>query len=153
MFRPIAAALLCLAAAAGCADGPALPDRTEAEAELRRASAAFDRAVVTANAADLNEILADDYSYVTAEGELRDKPTQIATITSGQLQVMSAGSEDVTIRWIGDDDALLIGRFPARIRSGDEEVTINARHSTIWTRDDGRWRLRHQHASLIPQRR
>ena len=153
MIRPVAAAFLCLAAAPGCADGPALPDRTEAENQLRRANAAYDRAVVTANAAELDEILADDYRYVTAEGEVRDKPTQIATMTSGRLQIMSAGSEEVTIRWIGDDDALLIGRFPARIRSGEEEMIINARYSTIWTRDDGRWRLRHQHASLIPQRR
>ena len=76
----------------------------------------------------------------------------IATITSGRLQVMSAGSEDVGVRWIGDD-ALLVGRFPARVRSGDRTISINERYSALWSRQDGRWRLRHEHSSLIPDRR
>ena len=97
-------------------------------------------------------ILAEDYSYVTAEGEVRDKVTQIASLTSGQMQIMSAGSEEVAIRWIGDD-ALMIGRFPARVRSGGRTIEINERYSALWSREDGRWRIRHEHASLIPDPR
>ena len=145
--RPAALALLLLAAAS-CAGNGGAPDRSVAEAEVRRANAAYDRAVVTADAAALNEILARDYSYVTADGEVRDKVTQIANLTSGRFQIMSAGSEQVTVRWIGDD-ALLIGRFPARVRQGERETRIDERYSALWSREDGRWRLRHEHASLI----
>ena len=137
--------------AAGCDQVAVGQDRTEAESQLRQANAEYDRAIVTANAAALHQILADDYVYVTAEGEVRDRPTQIANLTSGRLQVMSAGSENVEIRWIGDH-ALLIGRFPARIHSGGRQFAINERYSALWTRDGDRWRLRHEHASLIPQR-
>ena len=139
-------------ALAGCAQGGAPADRAGAEAELRRANQVYDRAIVTADAAALEAILADDYSYVTAEGEVRDRITHIATLTSGRLQVMSAGSEEVSVRWIGDQ-ALMIGRFPARVTMGGRSFTINERYSALWSRQDGRWRLRHEHASLIPDRR
>lgn len=147
-----AAFLAAALALAGCGGDRPPADRTEAESELRRANADYDRAIVTGDAAALDAILADDYSYVTAEGEVRDKVTQIAALTSGQMQIMSAGSEDVAIRWIGDD-ALMIGRFPARVRSGGRTVQIDERYSALWSREDGRWRLRHEHASLIPDRR
>ena len=150
MRRP-ALLLALLLAAAGCAEDAVVEGRVEAENQLRAANADYDRAIVTADAAALNEILAEDYIYVTAEGEVRDKPTQIVNLTSGRFQVMSAGSEDVQIRWIGDH-ALMIGRFPARLRRDDGEVRINERYSTLWTREGGRWRLRHEHASLIPER-
>ena len=150
MRRPALLVALLLAAA-GCAEDAVVEDRVEAENQLRVANADYDRAIVTADAAALDEILADDYVYVTAEGEVRDKPTQIVNLTSGRFQLMSAGSEDVQIRWIGDH-ALMIGRFPARLRRDDGEVRINERYSTLWTREGGRWRLRHEHASLIPDR-
>lgn len=144
--------LAAVLALAGCADNGPPADRSEAESQLRQANAAYDRAIVTADAAALDALLADDYSYVTAEGEVRDKATQIANLTSNRMQVMSAGSEDVTIRWIGDH-ALVIGRFPARIHVGSATVPMNERYSSLWSRQDGRWRLRHEHASLIPERR
>jgi uncharacterized protein (TIGR02246 family) len=137
------------ALAFGCSEVSAVQDRTEAERQVRQANADYDRAIVTADAAALDSIMSDDFVHVTAEGEVRDKTTQIATITSGRLQVMSAGSEDVGLRWIGDD-ALLVGRFPARVRMGERTITINERYSTLWSRMDGRWRLRHEHSSLIP---
>lgn len=141
-----------VALAFGCGEVGAVQDRTEAEQQVRQANADYDRAIVTADAAALDSIMSEDFVHVTAQGEVRDKPTQIATITSGRLQVMSAGSEDVGVRWIGDD-ALLVGRFPARVRSGDRTISINERYSALWSRQDGRWRLRHEHSSLIPDRR
>ena len=140
------------ALAIGCSEVSAVQDRSEAERQVLQANADYDRAIVTADAAALDLIMSEDFVHVTAEGEVRDKPTQIATITSGRLQVMSAGSEDVALRWI-DDDALLVGRFPARVRSGDRTISINERYSALWSRQNGRWRLRHEHSSLIPDRR
>ena len=145
-------ALPFLLIAAACAEDGPPADRAEAEAQLRAANAQYDRAVVTGDAATLDEILADDYVYVTAEGEVRDKPTQIANLASRRVQVMSAGSEEVSVRWIGDH-ALLVGRFPARVHEGSRTYRINERYSALWSRDGGRWRLRHEHASLIPERR
>ena len=145
LLLPLALAL----AAAGCAEEAGAPDRSAAEQRLREAVAAHDRALVTANAAALNDLYADDYTYVTAAGEVRDKTSQIARLTSGQLEIMSAGSEEVTIRWIGDE-ALVVGRFPARLRIDGRESRIDERYSAWWSRDGGRWRLRHGHASLIP---
>ena len=151
MRRALLAIALAAAALGGCEEEAPVSDRVEAESQVREAAADYDRAIVTADASALDAIMSDDYVYVTAEGEVRDKPTQIVNLTSGRFQVMSAGSEDVQIRWIGDH-ALLIGRFPARIRSDEGQFPINERYSSLWTRESGRWRLRHEHVSLIPQR-
>lgn len=145
MKRPLVLSIAALAAVS-CA-----PDRGESEQALREVNARYDRAITSADAATLDEILADDYVYVTAEGEVRDKRRQIANLTTRGLRISSPGSRDVTLRWIGDG-AILVGRFPAEARLGNTVERVNERYSSFWTREDGRWRLRHEHASLIPER-
>ena len=135
-------------AAAGCDRAPQPRDRSEAEVQVRRAVADYSRAVVTADARALNGILSNDYSYVTSQGEVRDKTSQISHLT-GDIEIMSAGAEDLQIAWIGED-ALVIGRFPARLRSGEQRSIVNERFSQLWVPENGHWRLRHEHVSLIP---
>lgn len=149
-MKKVRTGVLALAALAlaGCGAAGAPADRSEAERSLREANAAYDRAIVTADPAALDALLADDYQYVTPEGAVRDKATQIATLTSGRTQVMSAGSEEVAVRWIGDE-ALVVGRFPARVTMGGRSFALDQRYSALWSRQDGRWRLRHEHASMI----
>jgi uncharacterized protein (TIGR02246 family) len=126
-------------------------DRSDAERELRDANARYDRAIIDGDAAALGDLLADDYVYVTAEGGIESKAQQIARLTAPHFRLRSAGSQDVTVRWIGDA-ALVIGRFPGEVQAGGSSLRFNERYSSLWTREDGRWRLRHEHASLIPER-
>jgi uncharacterized protein (TIGR02246 family) len=140
-----------LLAAAALLGGCGL-DRARDDREVREANARYDRAIIGADAAALGELLADDYVYVTAEGEIRDKQQQIARLTGPHFTLRSPGSQDVTVRWIGDQ-ALVIGRFPGEVQAGANSLRFNERYSSLWSRDGGRWRVRHEHASLIPERR
>jgi ketosteroid isomerase-like protein len=144
MKRRTASALLAAAALAGCG-----ADRGQAERELREANARYDRAVIGGDSAALGELLADDYVYVSSEGEVRNKDQQIASLSAPQFDLRSPGSQDVTVRWIGDQ-ALVIGRFPGEVHAGGNSLRFNERYSSLWTHDGGRWRIRHEHASLIP---
>ncbi|WP_431853271.1 nuclear transport factor 2 family protein [Allosphingosinicella sp.] len=146
-FLAFAAALAL--AACGSSGRPGTP---EAEQVLREVNARYDRAIVAADKAALEEILADDYVYVTANAEVRDRAATIAHHTSGRLRVASQGSEDVAIRWLGDH-ALVVGRFRATVTMGGADFPIDERYSSIWALQDGRWRLRHEHASEVPQQR
>ena len=142
------AAALALAAC-GSSAGPGTP---EAESALREVNARYDRAIVAGDRAALEQILADDYVYVTAHGEIRNRAATIAHHTSGEARVASQGSEEVTVRWLGDH-ALVVGRFRARVTIGGNTFPVDERYSSIWARQGGRWRLRHEHASEAPRRR
>jgi ketosteroid isomerase-like protein len=142
----IAAALLL----AGCGPEGGATGTPADEQALREANARYDRAIVAGDRAALEEILAADYVYVTAEGEVRDRAATIAQLTSGRVRIASQGSEEVSLRWLGDH-ALLVGRFRARVTIGGAEVPLDERYSSIWGREGTRWRLRHEHASAAPQ--
>ena len=134
--------------ACGSADTSGAAD---AERELREANARYDRAIVARDRAALEELLADDYSLVTAEAQQRDRAGTLAQLTSGDTSIASEGSRDVSIRWLGDH-ALVTGRFRARVTTGGHSFPVDERYSSVWSRQDGRWRLRHEHASQVPQR-
>ena len=131
---------------AGCNSPAATP---EAEQAVREANARYDRAIVAGDRAALEQILADDYVYVTAQGEVRDRAATIAQLTSGAIRIASDGSEEVRVRWLGDH-ALLVGRFRARVTAGGNTFPIDERYSAIWAREGESWWLRHEHASERP---
>ena len=140
------AAVLLLASCHSPGGGPGTP---QAEQALRAANLRYDRAIVAGDRAALEDILAPDYVYVTAEGEVRDRAATIANHTSGRTRIASPGSREVSIRWLGDH-ALMVGRFPAQVTVGESSFAIDERYSAIWAYERGAWRLRHEHASLIP---
>jgi ketosteroid isomerase-like protein len=146
MRRVTLAAALALAACTPTGS----PGTPEAERALRDANARYDRAIVAGDRAALQEILADDYVYVASDGRVRDRAATIAEQTSGQVRIESPGSEEVSIRWLGDH-ALIVGRFRGTMTVGNSNIPIDERYSSVWAKQGDRWRLRHEHASLIPQ--
>ncbi len=126
------------------------PGTAEAEQALREANARYDRAIVAGDRAALEQILAPDYVYVTAQAEIRDRAATIDQLTSGRVRVVSEGSEEVRLRWLGDQ-ALMTGRFRAQVTMNGAAFPIDERYSAIWSHLDGAWRLRHEHASNAPQ--
>ena len=140
------AAALALAACAP-SGGPGSP---EAEQSLREANQRYDRAIVAGDHAALETLLAPDYVYITAQGELRDRAATIAQHGAGGFRIESPGSEEVAIRWLGDH-ALVTGRFRGRVTMGGHSAPIDERYSSIWHYQDGAWRLLHEHASEAPQ--
>jgi ketosteroid isomerase-like protein len=146
MRRLLLAAALALAACApsGGAGSP------EAEQSLREANQRYDRAIVAGDRAALETLLAPDYVYIDPQGQVRDRSATLAQHGAGGLRIESPGSQEVTIRWLGDH-ALVTGRFRGRMTMGDHSAPIDERYSSIWQRQDGAWRIRHEHASQAPQ--
>ncbi|HEX8365189.1 MAG TPA: nuclear transport factor 2 family protein [Allosphingosinicella sp.] len=131
--------------AASC--GPS-PERDEQG--LRAANAAYDRAIVAGDRAALERILAPDYVYISPEAAVRNRAATIAQLTSGQIRIASAGSEDVQVRWLGEV-ALVTGRFRAQVTMGGNSFPNDERYTSLWTRDEAGWQLRHEHASTTPR--
>ena len=142
-MRRLGLLLALLAASCGSA-----PERDEQG--LRAANAAYDRAIVAGDRAALERILALDYVYISPEAAVRDRAATIAQLTSGALRIASPGSEDVLIRWLGDT-AVVTGRFRAQVTMGGRTFPNDERYTSLWTRGEDGWQLRHEHASTAPQ--
>jgi ketosteroid isomerase-like protein len=151
MKRVIFLLMAAAAAVGSCAPLQAVQSQPADEASLRAANADYDRAILAADAAALGRIYAEDFSFVGDKGELRNKPEQIRYMTNGSLRVLAARSDDIAVTRLGADHALLTGRFSGRFRAGATEADFVERYSSVWERDGTRWRLRHEHSSLLPQ--
>ena len=117
---------------------------------LRVANAEYDRALIAADAAALNGIYAEDFAFVGDKAELRNKQEQISYMTNGSVRLLSAASDEIAVTPLGPNHALLTGRFTGRFRAGAHEADFVERYTSIWVRQNSRWRLRHEHASLAP---
>jgi ketosteroid isomerase-like protein len=51
---------------------------------------------------------------------------------------------------LGPDAALLTGRFKGRYRMGGKEADFTERYTSVWVREGKDWRVKHEHASLVP---
>lgn len=117
---------------------------------LLAANAKYDRAMISADAAALESIYSDDFSFIGDKAELRNKRQQISYMTDGSVRVLSAASDQVDVTPLGSNYALLTGRLIGRFSAGDKEADFVERYTNIWVRQGSRWRLRHEHSSLVP---
>jgi ketosteroid isomerase-like protein len=120
------------------------------EQALRQANEGYDRALLAGDRAALARIYADDYRYIGDDGEVRGKEEQISRSAAGEVQLLSAKSDDIAVTMIGDDGALVSGRFRGTFRAGPAVAGFTERYTTLWVREGDAWRLKHEHASLIP---
>ncbi|WP_420006862.1 hypothetical protein [Tsuneonella aeria] len=72
-------------------------------------------------------------------------------MTGGSIRLLYARSDEIVVRRLGPDHALLTGRFTGRYRTGAHDVSFVERYSSVWRRHGTRWRLRHEHSSFVPE--
>lgn len=119
-------------------------------AELRATNAGYDRALVDGDAAALARYYADDFTRIGNDANIHDKQDQIRTM-SQVVDLIQGRSDDVRITPLGRDAALLTGRFTGRYLMDGKEDAFTERYTSIWLREDGEWKVRHEHASLVPK--
>lgn len=119
------------------------------ERALLTANREYDAAILAGDATALDRLYTDDFTFVGDRAEMRNKRQQIKHMTDGQVRVLSARSDDIKIKSLGSDYALLTGRFTGRYRAGSTDVDFVERYSSVWVRDGAAWRLRHEHSSML----
>lgn len=129
----------------GCVTDAALETRKTALAE---ANGRYDAALLAADAAALDAIYAEDFQYFGSGGVVRDKRTQIAAMTSEQVDLLEGRSSDVDIRIYGNT-AVLTGKFVGRTRVAGREFGFSERYSTVWVNERARWRLVLEHGTIV----
>lgn len=139
---------LALMLAAGCSQGS--PDEAQAEAmrEVTAANAAKDEAMIRRDAAALGAFYTDDYRIIDDDGVVHGRANQIEFMTTS-VQLLEARSDEVEVRMLAPEVALVTGRMTGRYRTGRREQDFVERYTGVWVREGGRWRVRHEHASMV----
>lgn len=133
---------------AGCAVN--IPDAGKSQREVEAANAGYDRALIAGDAAALDKYYTNDFQIIDDDGEIHDKQDQIGFMTK-KVDLLNAQGDDVKVTMLGRDAALVTGRFTGRYRMEGKESDFTERYTSVWVRRGGEWKVRHEHASLVPK--
>jgi len=136
-----------LFALSACVSTPSIESHRAALADANRK---YDAALIDADAATLRELYADDFRYFGPNHVVRDRAAQIEALTSGAVDLIDGKSSDVEIR-IYESTAVLTGRFSGRVSVSGREFAFSERYSTVWVRQQNRWRMVLDHGSVIEE--
>ncbi|MDB6045945.1 MAG: hypothetical protein JWM63_4496 [Gammaproteobacteria bacterium] len=136
-------ASLCLFATALGATPSALPP------DLAKAAAAYDKAQIEGDRAELNRLLADDYHLVNGSGEIETK-LQFVAESSDPAFKLEPFTVQSPIEAVWGDGAVLAGEV--RIKGTDHGKTFQAhfRFADIWRKSHGKWQVVFTEVTRLP---
>ena len=117
-------------------------DIEDAERRLRAASLAGDVAA-------LDALLADDLVFTNQLGVVLDKNADLELHRSSALKISALSFSDYRFESLGDDLVLATLRAEATGLAGGKAFEAALRFTRVWRRDNGAWRIKAAHCSLI----
>ena len=118
---------------------PSTHSTFEIERHVRQLNDDWVKAMVRADAATLNRIMADDFFFTyPLEGD--DKAQFIADVTSGDLKIEHIQREQLSVRVFGKT-AVLTARDSAIWLYHGRELTGQYKIISVFAERDGRWQL------------
>ncbi len=99
----------------------------------------IDRAHQTADAATFDRIWADDYVLTDYRGTVKERAQALAEWKAGEHRYGSYVSDDIRVRAYGD--AAVVTARVTRASLSDPQNVGQFRHTRVFVRQHGRWRL------------
>jgi uncharacterized protein YndB with AHSA1/START domain/ketosteroid isomerase-like protein len=118
----------------------------EAEAELRRLTIEWDRAMVSNDADAIGRFMTDDWTIIGPDGSVGTKARFLALVRSGALTHDVMESHEVDVRVYGDA-AVVIARGISGGRYEGEAFLLVERVSSVFVREADGWRCMSTHLS------
>lgn len=107
-------------------------------------------AIVRGDVATLDRLFAEDMILTDSNGNVRNKAQEIESLRPGaDLTTYFFNTDDVLVRVHGNA-AVLTGRATWRIRYQGRDVDNARRYTSMYARQNGRWRIVAQHLTRIP---
>jgi ketosteroid isomerase-like protein len=104
------------------------------ESELRDAQLASDVAA-------LDRLIDDDLLFAGPGGELATKAEDLAAHRNGAIRFSAHEPEEVRVRRVGDDVAIVSLRARLRGEFGGAPFAGTFRYTRVWARARGQWRI------------
>lgn len=133
-------AALLLSSAADAADLPA---------DLSKAVKDYDEAQVHGNKAELQRLVADDYTLVNSSGRVQDKAGLIADYTTPGYKIEPFEIQQ-PVEKVWSDGAVMGGVVDLRGIDGGKPFAVMLRFADIWAKRNGKWQVVYTHVSKPP---
>ena len=122
----------------GLALGQSAQSVSSAKEEIKSLEDERNRAIVKGDAATLDRMTADDYTFITLRGELRTKSEIVKGFQSGSFKYASRTISDLNIRVYGDT-AIVTGRSTQEGAENGKDYSGDYRFTRVYVKQNGRW--------------
>jgi len=122
---------------------------TELPADLAKAVKDYDQAQITGNRAELERLLADDYTLLNSGGQTETKPQFIAESTAPGFKLEPFVVQD-PVEKVWDQGAVMGGIVTLRGMDGGKPFAATLRFADIWAKRNGKWQVIYTHVSKPP---
>jgi ketosteroid isomerase-like protein len=110
-------------------------------ANPREADRQFFTALISADVAALDRLLADDFILIDVmSGSEVTKSSLLAVITSGQLRFEAVEPVESLVR-LYQTTAVITGRTQMRGRFAEQPFSVSSRYTHVFVEQQGQWRL------------
>ena len=118
--------------------------------ELNQLSNSWSKAALTKNTAFLKSIWADDFSYIDADGTVRDEKANLALYEDDTNTYTSAANTAFNVRVFGKNFAVADGdNYVAGKGEDGKPFRKTWRWTTVWIRKNEKWKVVAGHASEL----
>ena len=115
-------------------------------ADLAKAVKDYDEAQIHGNRAELERLLADDYTLISSRGLVENKADLIAEYTAPGYKIEPfVVREPVEKVW--NDGAVMAGIATLKGIDGGKPFSMDLRFADIWAKRNGKWQVVYTHVS------
>ena len=116
---------------------------------VRAADAGRIRALLAADFATVDRLLADELSYTHSNAKVDAKAAYLAPLLSGRTRYQRLEPSEVSIRVYGET-AILTGRMLSVALVAGSESRTDLRFTSVWILRDARWQMAAWHSTRVP---
>jgi hypothetical protein len=147
--------LLAVAAMIGCASlysayagSSNLQSDNSVVERIRSLEEERNQAIIHGDAAALDRMTSDDYTFITLRGELRTKAEIVRDFRSGAIKYQSREISDLNIRVYGNS-AVVTGRAIQKGMENGKDYSGDYWFTRVYVNQDGRWQTVALQTTLI----
>lgn len=120
------------------------------DSELKRQEQLLASVLSAGDADALDQILASDYLFTSAQGETWGRDRAIADVTAAAFRVNHLAVQvERVIGW--SNVAVVVGRAEVQGQVGAQQLSGGFRFTHVWRRGEGGWQLVAGHTSRVPE--
>ena len=108
------------------------------EEQIKSLEQERNRAILSGDAATLDRMTADDYTFITLRGELRTKAEIVKGFQSGAFKYDSRTISELKVKVYGDT-AVVTGRSTQKGQENGKDYSGDYRFTRVYVKDKGRW--------------
>ncbi len=126
------------------ASAPASPagrsesDTGKLQEEIKQIERARNQAILSGDAAALDRMTSEDYTFITQRGELRTKAEILAGFKAGSFRYSAREVSDLTVRVYGTA-AVVTGRARQKGAENGSDYSGDNRFTRVYVRQGDRW--------------